>query len=76
MQHKTPLTYITAILTALLLTIPLAAAQNNGITITNLTQNTINLTYDQLKALPKTIVNSDLYCYGNLVTSGDWGGVH
>jgi len=33
------------------------------------------LTLDDLRAMPRTIVYADLYCYGELVTSGNWGGV-
>jgi DMSO/TMAO reductase YedYZ molybdopterin-dependent catalytic subunit len=43
--------------------------------ITSLFGATINLTYDDILALPKTTVSADLSCYGNSVTSGDWLGV-
>jgi DMSO/TMAO reductase YedYZ molybdopterin-dependent catalytic subunit len=33
------------------------------------------LTYDDLLAMPKTIVSADLSCYGILISSGAWGGV-
>ena len=29
----------------------------------------------QIKEMPKTTVLADLYCYGNLLTTGIWGGV-
>ena len=35
----------------------------------------LNLTLDELAALPKTTVNADLYCFSSLVTDGEWGGV-
>ena len=35
----------------------------------------VNYSYDQLLAMPQTIVSAPLSCYGNLVTSGDWSGV-
>jgi len=43
--------------------------------ITNLAGATINLTYDDILALPKTTVSADLSCYGNPVATGDWRGV-
>jgi DMSO/TMAO reductase YedYZ molybdopterin-dependent catalytic subunit len=36
--------------------------------------NSLNLTMDQLTALPPTIVQADIYCYGVFVTGGDWLG--
>lgn len=35
----------------------------------------ISLTLDELIEMPQTTVNASLYCYGDLVTSGDWTGV-
>ena len=35
----------------------------------------ISLTLEELIAMPQTTVNAPLYCYGELVTSGDWTGV-
>ncbi len=35
----------------------------------------MNLSYDDLLALPKTVVSADLLCYGNPISSGSWGGV-
>jgi DMSO/TMAO reductase YedYZ molybdopterin-dependent catalytic subunit len=32
------------------------------------------LSYDDLLAMPKTIVSADLSCYGNLISNGVWGG--
>jgi DMSO/TMAO reductase YedYZ molybdopterin-dependent catalytic subunit len=43
--------------------------------ITDLTGNTTTVTYGELLAMPKTTENAGLYCYGLLVTEGDWGGV-
>ena len=43
--------------------------------ITDLTGNTQTLTYSQLLEMPKTTENAGLYCYGLLVTEGEWGGV-
>ncbi len=42
--------------------------------ITTLSGTTTNLTFDDLLALPKITVTSDLYCYGNIVAGGDWQG--
>jgi DMSO/TMAO reductase YedYZ molybdopterin-dependent catalytic subunit len=52
----------------------LASAEGN-LQVINLAGTTVNYTYDQLMAMPESTVSADLYCYGNLVTSGNWGGV-
>ncbi|MCW4004079.1 MAG: molybdopterin-dependent oxidoreductase [Candidatus Bathyarchaeota archaeon] len=43
--------------------------------VTNTDGTTITLPPDYLLTLPKTTVYAELYCYGNLVTDGYWGGV-
>jgi DMSO/TMAO reductase YedYZ molybdopterin-dependent catalytic subunit len=43
--------------------------------INNHAGTTIELTYEDLLAMPKTSVFAELYCYGVLVASGEWGGV-
>jgi DMSO/TMAO reductase YedYZ molybdopterin-dependent catalytic subunit len=43
--------------------------------VTNTSNTTVNYSYDQLLTMPKTTVSSSEYCYGYLVTSGDWEGV-
>lgn len=35
----------------------------------------INLTFNELTAMPTSTVYAELYCYGRLVTSGSWTGV-
>lgn len=47
----------------------------SGILVTNLFNENFGFTVSQLQVMPKTTVNSDLYCYGALVTSGNWTGV-
>jgi len=42
--------------------------------IITLNGTTTNLTYEDLLALPQITVTSGLYCYGNIVASGDWQG--
>jgi hypothetical protein len=37
--------------------------------------NTVTLSLSDLYAMPKTTVYADLKCYGQLITSGYWGGV-
>jgi len=37
--------------------------------------NPVTLTVNELMAMPRSTVYADLYCYGRLVTSGDWTGV-
>jgi hypothetical protein len=63
---------------AVLLILPqTTSAANPGwdIQVTTDQNTTINLTYAQLLSLPQTTVYAELYCYGNLVTSGNWTGV-
>jgi DMSO/TMAO reductase YedYZ molybdopterin-dependent catalytic subunit len=38
--------------------------------------NYLNLSMSDLAAMPKSTVYADLYCYGTIVTSGNWGGVN
>ncbi len=37
--------------------------------------NPRSITLDELMAMPKTVVPAALYCFGSLVTSGNWTGV-
>jgi DMSO/TMAO reductase YedYZ molybdopterin-dependent catalytic subunit len=43
--------------------------------ITSLSGTTVNLTYGDLLALPKSTVNAELSCYGVPLTNGNWSGV-
>jgi DMSO/TMAO reductase YedYZ molybdopterin-dependent catalytic subunit len=52
-----------------------ATAISESLKITDLSNIEYNFTYQQLQEMPKTIVYADLFCYGNLVTRGDWAGV-
>jgi hypothetical protein len=80
-QTKNKITAILLLSTFLLfplITPPLASALSSiqwNLPITNLNGTTINLTYDDLLAMPKTIVSAELSCYGNLISNGDWGGI-
>jgi hypothetical protein len=66
---------ICTFLTILLTTITTTAATTGTIEVTDASEITYNFTDQQLQEMPKTIVNAELYCYGNLVASGDWIGV-
>jgi DMSO/TMAO reductase YedYZ molybdopterin-dependent catalytic subunit len=70
-------TIITAI--ALLLIAPVQSATAVGtsgtLEITNLSGGQFIFTYEQLTAMPKVYSYADLLCYGNLVTTGNWGGI-
>jgi hypothetical protein len=73
MKHKFILsTTITILLIAALAP---AVAASESLQITNLSNIEFNFTYQQLVEMPKTIVHADLFCYGSLVTSGDWAGI-
>src|SRR3989304_4815247 len=37
--------------------------------------NPLSLSINDLAAMPQTVVYAELYIYGNLVASGNWGGV-
>ena len=75
--------YLALALTATILGILLAtqigsasiAESAPNLEITNLSGASCVFTFTQILAMPKTVVNSDLYCDGALVTYGDWGGV-
>lgn len=38
-------------------------------------QHTLALTLDDLAAMPRSMVQAELHCYNEFVTSGEWGGV-
>ena len=68
------------LLTLLGLTMSAASAITQGATesilqIEGNVNHPLSLTLDELTAMPQTTVNADLYCYSNLVTSGNWTGV-
>jgi hypothetical protein len=61
-----------------LITHELASANSStqwDLPITTLSGATITFNYNDLLAMPKTMVSADLSCYGNLIASGTWGGV-
>jgi hypothetical protein len=43
--------------------------------VNNTIEKTVNLSFGDITAMPKTIVYADLSCYGELLQSGNWGGV-
>jgi DMSO/TMAO reductase YedYZ molybdopterin-dependent catalytic subunit len=43
--------------------------------VDGLVDNPLDLSISDLAALPQSVVYAELYCYGNLVASGDWVGV-
>src|SRR4030042_2972912 len=76
MKHKILLaSLILAFITALLLPPALAIeAPQWNLQITNYTGTSINMTYEDLLALPKINVYANLVCYGNPLANGDWEG--
>jgi hypothetical protein len=77
MKSKLCFTFFLIIL-ALILPPPhstVSATSGPNLQITNLSGATFNFTYDQLLAMPKTTVTSDLFCNGILKTTGDSDGV-
>lgn len=54
---------------------PVSANTSSDLLITNLLKQNFDFTYEQIYAMPKTTVYSDLYCDGSWVTSGNWTGV-
>lgn len=78
MQKKYFYTFIIITATVLLLTAPMkpvAAAENGKLEVTNLSETQLVFAPEELAAMPKTYVYADLLCYGNLVTTGNWGGI-
>ena len=78
MQKKYIALILIATILGLLLLTPVKSAQADNTPnfgVTDLSGTTHEFTYAQILAMPKTVVNADLYCDGSLVTYGDWGGV-
>ena len=73
MNLKTKATLI--LLTIFLITSLMAPVIAEPLTVTDLSKNTYNFTMDQLMEMPQTTEYAELYCYGNLITSGYWNGV-
>ena len=65
-------------LIALLLTSPIqpvAAAEYGKLEITDLSGTNFSLSPVEIAAMPKEYVYADLFCYGYLVVTGNWGGI-
>jgi hypothetical protein len=78
MKKKLLQTCLFLTLFGLLLITPIGRVLANtegNLQVINLVGTTVNYTYDQLMAMPESNVSADLYCYGSLVTSGNWSGV-
>jgi hypothetical protein len=78
MKKKLLQTCLFLTLFGLLLITPMgrvSASTEGNLQVINLAGTTVNYTYDQLMAMPKSNVSADLNCYGAPVTSGNWGGV-
>jgi len=73
LKLKTILTVIA--ITILTTTITPASADSGTLKIIDLSNTTYNFTYEQLAEMPQTIEFAALYCYGNILGSGEWGGV-
>ena len=56
-------------------TLPVYATASNNLSITNLADTNVNFTQQELLLMPETEVNAILYCFGSLVTEGNWVGV-
>jgi hypothetical protein len=54
---------------------PVSSNTSSDFLVTNLLNRNFDFTYEQIYAMPKTTVYSDLYCDGSWVTSGNWTGV-
>ncbi len=64
-----------AITATLLIAITPTTTAAGTLEITNPSQDTQNFTYQQLTEMPQTTVYAELYCYGSLVTMGNWNGI-
>jgi DMSO/TMAO reductase YedYZ molybdopterin-dependent catalytic subunit len=77
-KNKLLQTFLLLTLFGLLLITPIGKAKANtewNLKITTSSGTTINYSYDQILAMPKSSENAALLCFGNLVTSGLWSGV-
>ncbi len=71
-------TFVIAIILGLLLTAITGSAiaeSASNLEITNLSGTSINLSQEDLQAMPTTTVYAELYCDGSLATSGNWTGI-
>lgn len=76
-KNKLLQTFLLLTLFGFLLITPMGKAKANtewNLKITT-PSATINYSYDQILAMPKSSENAALLCFGNLVTSGLWSGV-
>jgi DMSO/TMAO reductase YedYZ molybdopterin-dependent catalytic subunit len=77
LKTRFPQTILITITTALILlgSLNVAFAQSEwSLQVNGEVSNNLSLTADQLAALPITIVQADIYCYGAFVTGGSWIG--
>ncbi len=71
-----PTTITLTLLITLLITPTLATAQTTpNLKLTNIAGTTLNLTLQDIQALPKTTVTAQLSCYGTPLQYGEWTGV-
>ena len=78
-KNKLLQTLLLLTLFGLLLITPIGKAKGNtewNLKIITPSGTTINYSYDQILAMPKSSENAALLCFGNLVTSGLWSGVN
>jgi DMSO/TMAO reductase YedYZ molybdopterin-dependent catalytic subunit len=54
---------------------PVSAATSSSLGIINLADTNFTFTQQELLLMPKTEVNANLYCFGSLVTAGNWVGI-
>ncbi len=72
---KNKLILLCAIATTLLIAITPTTTATGTLEITNPSYDTQNFTYQRLTEMPQTTVYAELYCYGSLVTMGNWNGI-
>lgn len=78
MKKKSFQTSLMLIMFGLMLSVVLTstlAYPEAGLQIIGEVNHPINVTLEELVEMPQITVNAALYCYGDLVTSGDWTGV-
>jgi hypothetical protein len=72
---QTTLIVITTALILFSCLTPAFAQSNWTFQVDGAVNNNLNLTLDQLAAMPSTTVHADIYCGGVFVKGGDWTGV-
>ena len=79
MRKHILLASLSAVLLALMPFAPLEfvhASEAGELHLSSISGISLVVTYEELLNMPKTIVSADLFCFGVMLTGGNWGGVN